>query len=207
MVLDFKAGIMLLKTILITKIIVQVGLVFGTISEKSELSYVSQNWHKTQVFISYNIKHSNQQIVDCIGTILSPRFILTTATCIELSVATSPNLQDAFVTKIYVDGTHMGLVVQALHQTDSIHKYKIEKFTIHPDFSPEKQFPDLAILKLTQDMAEIYLSSTVEKFYPQDSPGAYLLKVRTLTTKQPNYKYLLFTVDLHKQWKLCGYIK
>ena len=138
MVLDFKADIMILKTILITKIIVQIGLVFGyQMSEKSEHSYVSQNWHKTQVFISYNIKHSNQQIVDCIGTILSPRFILTTATCIELSVATSPNLQDAFVTKIYVDGTHMGLVVQALHQADSIHKYKIEKFTIHPDYKKQ----------------------------------------------------------------------
>ena len=179
MVLDFKAGIMFLKTILITKIIVQIGLVFGyQMSEKSELSYVSQNWHKTQVFISYNIKHSNQQIVDCIGTILSPRFILTTATCIELSVATSPNLQDAFVTKIYVDGTHMGLVVQALHQTDSIHKYKIEKFTIHPDFKrPERQFPDLAILKLTNglDLSDdaYMMTHKVVEFYPQDNPGAY----------------------------------
>ena len=170
---------MLLKTILITKIIIQIGLVFGyQMSEKSEHSYVSQNWHKTQVFISYNIKHSNQQIVDCIGTILSPRFILTTATCIELSVATSPNLQDAVVTKIYVDGTHMGLVVQALHQTDSIHQYKIEKFTIHPDFKrPERQFPDLAILKLTNglDLSDdaYMMTHKVVEFYPQDNPGAY----------------------------------
>ena len=178
MVLDFKAGIMLLKTILITKVIVQIGLVFGTISEKSEHSYVSQNWHKTQVFISYDIKHSNEQIVDCIGTILSTRFILTTATCIELSVATSPNLQDAVVTKIYADGTHMGLVVQALHQTDSIHKYKIEKFTIHPGFNPPgRQFPDLAILKLTNglDLSDdaYMMTHKVVEFYPQDNPGAY----------------------------------
>ena len=179
MVLDFKAGIMFLKTILITKIIVQIGLVFGyQMSEKSEHSYVSQNWHKTQVFISYNIQHSNEQIVDCIGTILSPRFILTTATCIELSVATSPNLKDAVVTKIYVDGTHMGLVVQALRQTDSIHKYKIEKFTIHPDFKrPERQFPNLAILKLTNslDLSDdaYMMTHKVVEFYPQDNPGAY----------------------------------
>ena len=169
---------MLLKTILITKVIVQIGLVFGTISEKSEHSYVSQNWHKTQVFISYDIKHSNEQIVDCIGTILSTRFILTTATCIELSVATSPNLQDAVVTKIYADGTHMGLVVQALHQTDSIHKYKIEKFTIHPGFNPPgRQFPDLAILKLTNglDLSDdaYMMTHKVVEFYPQDNPGAY----------------------------------
>ena len=185
--LDFKAGIMLLKTILITKIIVQVGLVFGTISEKSELSYVSQNWHKTQVFISYNIQHSNEQIVDCIGTILSTRFILTTATCIELSVATSPNLQDAVITKIYADGTHMGLVVQALHQTDSIHKYKIEKFTIHPDFKPPgRQFPDLAILKLTNglDLSDdaFMMTHKVVEFYPQDNPGVYQ-KLCILTKK------------------------
>ena len=181
MVLDFKAGIMLLKTILITKIIVQIGLVFGTISEKSEHSYVSQNWHKTQVFIFYNKEHSNEQIADCLGTILSPRFILTTASCIALSVGTSPSLQHAVITRIYTDPQG---------QKNDIVKYKIEKFTIHTDFSPEKQFPDLAILKLTKAMAEIYLSSSVEEFYPQDSPGAYLLKVRTLTSKQPNLQYL-----------------
>ena len=101
MVLDFKAGIMLLKTILITKVIVQIGLVFGTISEKSEHSYVSQNWHKTQVFIFYNKEHSNEQIADCLGTILSPRFILTTASCIALSIGTSPSLQHAVITRIY----------------------------------------------------------------------------------------------------------
>ena len=161
---------MLLKTILITKVIVQIGLVLGyRLSEKSEHSYVSQNWHKTQVFISYNIKHSNQQIVDCIGTLLSPRFILTTATCIALSVGTSPNLQNAVVTKICGVGNHIGPTA-----VNNINKYKIEKFTIHPDFSPEKQFPDLAILKLTKQMADYNFSSNVAEFYPQDSPGTYL---------------------------------
>ena len=186
---------MLFKIVLVAKLIIQIAsIVSMTMAENSEESYVSKNWHRTQVFIFYNSEHSNEQNVDCLGTVLSPRFILTTATCIALSVGTSPNLQHAVVTKICGVGNHIGPTA-----VNNINKYKIEKFTIHPDFSPEKQFPDLAILKLTQDMAEIYLSSMVEKFYPQDSPGAYLLKVRTLTSKQPNYKYLLFTVDLHKQ--------
>ena len=186
---------MLFKKVLIAKVIILIALMVSiTMAENSEQSYVSKNWHKTQVFIFYNSEHSNEQNVDCLGTVLSPRFILTTATCIALSVGTSPNLQHAVITKICGVGNHIGPTA-----VNTIDKYKIEKFTIHPDFSPEKQFPDLAILKLTQDMAEIYLSSTVEKFYPQDSPGAYLLKVRILTSKQPNYKYLLFTVDLHKQ--------
>ena len=139
---------------------------------------MSENWHKTQVFISYDINTSNEQIIDCIGTILSPRFILTTATCIHLSVATSPNLKDAVVTKIYVDGSHTSLAAQDPDQTDNIYKYQIEKFTIHPDYRlPDKKFPDLAILKLTNDIAlsdnAFMINKQVDEFYPQDSPGAY----------------------------------
>ena len=167
---------MLFKRTLIAKLIIQIGLVSVTISEPSEHSYVSENWHKTQVFISYDIKTSNEQTIDCIGTILSPRFILTTATCIHLSVATSPNLKDAVITKIYDAGIHIGLVNQAPDQTNNIDKYKIEKFTIHPDLKlPDRQFPDLAILKLTKDIAnsedENVMNQKVEEFYPLKNPG------------------------------------
>ena len=86
----------------VAKLIIQiVFLVSITISKKSEQRYVSENWHKTQVFIFYNKEHSNEQIADCLGTILSPRFILTTASCIALSVGTSPSLQHAVITRIY----------------------------------------------------------------------------------------------------------
>ena len=59
-----------------------------------------------------------------------------------------------------------------------IHKYQIEKFTIHPDYRlPDKEFPDLAILKLTNDITlsdDAYkINQQVDEFYPQDSPGAY----------------------------------
>ena len=88
-VLDFKAEIMMFERV--AKLIIQfVFLVSITISKKSEQRYVSENWHKTQVFIFYNKEHSNEQIANCLGTILSPRFILTTASCIALSVGTSP---------------------------------------------------------------------------------------------------------------------
>ena len=131
MVLDFKAEIMMFERV--AKLIIQiVFLVSITISKKSEQRYVSENWHKTQVFIFYNKEHSNEHIADCLGTILSPRFILTTASCIALSVGTSPSLQHAIVTRIYTD-------LQG--QKIFIFKYKIEKFTIHPDFSPEKAIP------------------------------------------------------------------
>ena len=72
---------MLFKKILLTKLIIQIGIMISiTNTEKSEKNIASENWHKTQVFIFYNKEHSNKQIVDCLGTILSPRFILTTAT-------------------------------------------------------------------------------------------------------------------------------
>ena len=165
---------MLFKRTLIAKLFIQIGLVSVTISKPSEHTYVSENWHKTQVFISYDIKTSNEQIIDCIGTILSPRFILTTATCIQLSFAIVPNLKDAVVTKIHVDGS-------------LIHKYQIEKFTIHPNYRlPDKEFPDLAILKLTNDIAlskDAYkINQQVVEFYPQDSPGAYLKDVNFNTS-------------------------
>ena len=71
--------------------------------------------------------------------------------CIKCSVAT---LQEAVITKIYDAGIHIGLVNQAPDQTNNIDKYKIEKYTIHPDLKlPDRQFPDLAILKLTKDIA------------------------------------------------------
>ena len=144
MVLDFKAEIMMFERV--AKLIIQiVFLVSITISKKSEQRYISENWHKTQVFIFYN----KEQIADCLGTILSPRFILTTASCIALSVGTSPSLQHSVVTRIYTD--FQG-------QKNDIVKYKIEKFTIHPDFSPEKQFPDLPILKLTKQMDDYNFS-------------------------------------------------
>ena len=121
--LDFKAEIMMFKRV--AKLIIQiVFLVSIAISKKSEQRYVSENWHKTQVFIFYNKEQSNEQIADCLGTILSPRFILTTASCIALSVGTSPSLQHSVVTRIYTDFQGQ--------KNDTV-KYKIEKFTMHPD--------------------------------------------------------------------------
>ena len=75
-------------------------------------------------------------------------------------------------------------------QKNDVIKYKIEKFTIHPDFSPEKQFPDLAILKLTKQIADYKFSSNVAEFYPQDSPGNYnnltYLSIETLNLEHQN---------------------
>jgi hypothetical protein len=149
-VFNIKAEIMLFKQLLITKLIIEIGLTMSmTPSEKSELSYVSKNWHKTQVFIFYDKKHSLDQVADCLGTILSPRFILTTAMCIALDIF---ELQHAVITVLGTD-SYKTLTPD---QTNKIDTYKIEKFTIHPDLSPpERKFPDLAILKLTKDIGFI----------------------------------------------------
>ena len=63
MVLDFKAEIMMFERV--AKLIIQiVFLVSITISKKSEQRYVSENWHKTQVFIFYDKEHSLDQVAD-----------------------------------------------------------------------------------------------------------------------------------------------
>ena len=158
---------MLFKRVLIAKLIIQIGFMVSlAISEDLELSYVSENWHKTQVFIFYHVEHSNKHFVDCVGTILSPRFILTTATCIGSYVGPLPEFQHAVVRKVK-------LVTP--DQTNNIDSYGIEKFTIHPDLKQRGKFPDLAILKLTKDIAnsedEYVMNQKVEEFYPLKNPG------------------------------------
>ena len=166
------------------------------ISEDSELSYVSKNLHKTQVFIFYDRAHSLDQVADCLGTILSPRFILTTAMCIETDIL---KLNHAVITKVLGTDSPRATAKQwfmdslktlAPNQTNKIDTYKVEKFTYHPDFKlPERNFPDFAILRLTKDIANsedaYVMNQKVEEFYPQDHPGVYFLKFISLIPKQP----------------------
>ena len=181
---------MLFKRTLIAKLVIQIGLrVSIVISENSELSYVSKILHKTQVFIFYDKVKSLDQVADCLGTILSPRFILTTAMCIELDIL---KLNHAVITKALGTDSHKTL---APDQTNNIDTYRIEKFTYHPDFKlPERNFPDFAILKLTKDIANsedaYVMSQKVEEFYPKDHVasdhlGVYFLKFISLILKQP----------------------
>ena len=174
---------MLFKHLLIAKLIVEIGLTMSmTPSEKAELSYVSRNWHKTQVFIFYDKEHSLDQVADCLGTILSPRFILTTAMCIALDIY---KLQHAVITVLGTD-SYKTLTPD---QTNKIDTYRVEKFTIHPDLSPpERIFPDLAILKLIKDIRFILnmINHKMVESDPLDNPGTYLLKYRALIPKQPH---------------------
>ena len=110
---------------------------------------------------------------------------MTRASCIALSVGISPSLQHNLVTRIYKDPQG---------QKNNIVKYKIEKFTIHPEFSPEKQFPDLAILKHTKQMADYNFSSNLAEFYPQDSPGT--LSIETLNLGHQNSQTAYISIYL-----------
>ena len=86
---------MLFKRVLIAKLIIQIGLRAAIATDL--YPNVSKNLHKTQVFIFYNKVQSPDQVADCLGTILSSRFILTTATCIELDTL---KLKHAVITKV-----------------------------------------------------------------------------------------------------------
>ena len=69
---------------IIVKVLIQIGLVAtGNIKDKNT---VSKNWHRTQVFIYYNRANFDEDHLDCLGTIVSRRFILTAATCVLNSV-------------------------------------------------------------------------------------------------------------------------
>ena len=150
-VLYFKAQNMLSRNLFMAKLLFQIGIaIAGNINPKEQKN-VSKNWHKTQVFIYYNKQHFVNYQMDCLGTILSTRFILTAATCILNSEV---RLKEVIILTVY----------------DS---YEIEKYTIHPDFLPDSITPDLAVVKLTKDIKskDLIFTKKVAHLYPQDRPS------------------------------------
>ena len=142
---------------------IQTGLSISPhLTINKEEKTVSQNWHRAQVFIYYNKAHFDVDHLDCLGTILSRRFILTAATCV---------LNSEFPLKKAI-----------IHHDKK--SYSIDKYTIPQNFDGDfSLFPDLAVLKLTKDMGNIFgklnkwivLKNRLINFYPQDKPeGNYL---------------------------------
>ena len=153
---------MLTKNLFIAKILVQIGVAIAandvqykeTIAEKSKHKYVSKNWHKTQVFIYYDYWRFLEDKLDCLGTILTRRYILTAATCVLNSDVL---LKDAIV----------------YHDKEN---YDIEKYIIHQKFDNGAIFPDLAVLSLKTDIKSKKLIAirTSIHFLAQDKPeGMY----------------------------------
>jgi hypothetical protein len=120
---------MLSNILFILNVLIQTGLSALTINEEEKM--VSKNWHRTQGFIYYNKANFDEDHLDCLGTILSHRFILTAATCIFNS---DVHLKNAII----------------YHDKKS---YGIDKYTVHLNFDGDfSLFPDLAVLKLTKDI-------------------------------------------------------
>ena len=149
---------MLPKILFIAKVLIQISLVTtGNVKDN-----VSKTWHRTQVFIYYNKANFDEDHLDCLGTILSRRFILTAATCVMNS---DVPLSNAIV----------------FHDKKS---YGIEKFTIHQNFDFRAIIPDLSVLKLTKDIESknVIVVRKLIHFYPQDkAKGIYSnMNVKTM---------------------------
>ena len=150
---------MLPKVLFILNVLIQTGLssvplkkLLPSLTINEEEKTVSKNWQRTQVFIYYNKENFDQDHLDCLGTILSRRFILTAATCVFNS---DDYLRNAIL----------------YHDKNS---YGIEKYTIPSSFDGDfSLFPDLAILKLTKNIKWnnwIVVRNRLINFYPQDNP-------------------------------------
>ena len=139
---------MLSNIVFILNVLIQTG--FSALTINQEEKVVSQNWHRTQGFIYYDKANFYRDHLDCLGTILSRRFILTAATC------------------IYNSDDHLKNAI-TYHDKKS---YGIEKYTIPGNFDGDfSLFPDLAVLKLTKDMKLnkwIVLKNKLIDYYPQD---------------------------------------
>ena len=164
---------MLANILFIINVLIQTGLSALTrpaLTINQEKA-VSQNWHRTQGFIYYNKANFDEDHLDCLGTILSRRFILTAATCIFNS---NVHLRNAII----------------YHDKKS---YGIEKYTIPRNFDGDfSLFPDLSVLKLTKDIKWnkwIVVTNRLINFYPQDNPeGMYLyLNVENLKYVVPSF--------------------
>ena len=92
--------------------------------------------------------------LDCLGTILTRRYILTAATCVLNS---DVSLKDAVV----------------YHDKEN---YDIEKYTVHQKFDKGAIFPDLAVLSLKTDIESKKLIAIrrIYEFHPQDKKGMNL---------------------------------
>ena len=149
---------MLAKNLFIAKILVQIAVAIASnVNLKDNDKHketVSKNWHKTQVFIYYDYWRFLEDKLDCLGTILTRRYILTAATCVLNS---DVSLKDAVV----------------YHDKEN---YDIEKYTIHQKFDKGAIFPDLAILSLRTDIESTKLIAIrrIYEFHPQDKKGMNL---------------------------------
>ena len=174
----FKGEKMLPNVLFILNVFIQTGLSAGPLQKllpsliiNQEEKAVSQNWHRTQGFIYYNKANFDEDHLDCLGTILSRRFILTAATCIFNS---DVHLKNAII----------------YHDKKS---YGIEKYSIPRNFDGDfSLFPDLAVLKLTKDIKKlnkwivkwIVVKNKLINYNPQDKlEGMYLVYLNLETLK------------------------
>ena len=163
------------KKLFIAKILIQIGIAIAA-NDVQHKETVSKNWHKTQVFIYYDYWRFMGDKLDCLGTILTRKFILTASTCILNS---DLPLEDAIV----------------YHNKEN---YDIEKYTVYPKFDKGAIVPDLAVLKLTKDIESKTLISLQKKFYmyPQDKPGTLNLNVKIVKFVLPTLFWALtFQID------------
>ena len=146
---------MLVKNLPIHSKVVQIGVaITSNVNLKADDKHketVSKNWHKTQVFIYYDYWRFLEDKLDCLGTILTRRYILTAATCVLNS---DVSLKDAVV----------------YHDKEN---YDIEKYTVHQKFEKGAIFPDLAVLSLGTDIESKKLITIrrIYEFHPQDKKG------------------------------------
>ena len=137
---------------------------------------VSKNWHKTQVFIYYDYRRFIKDKLDCLGSILTRRFILMAAACVLNS---DIHLEDAIV---YHDKQN----------------YNIEKYTVHQKFLKSAIFPDLAVVSLRTDieLKELIVFRRSVQFHPQEKAKG---KNKKLNVKIVKYIFPSFFLALPLQ--------
>ena len=171
---------MLTKNLFIAKILVQIGVAIASnVNLKDNDKHketVSKNWHKTQVFIYYDYWRFLEDKLDCLGTILTRRYILTAATCVLNS---DIPLKDAIV----------------YHDKEN---YDIEKYMVHQKFDKAAIFPDLAVLSLRThiESKKLIAIRTIYEFHPQDKKGMILnLNVKIVKYVFPSF-FLALTLQI-----------
>ena len=131
-----------------------------------------KDWPRSQVFIYYGtFKLKSYENPECLGTLLSPKLVLTSASCIlgclqifGLSVDENYcpiiNIRVAHAKKALIDDTRNWIWI------------KINDFKLRPKFNTEPDiYSNVALLRLDQKVATKNGITKLSVHRPQDVPG------------------------------------
>ena len=131
-----------------------------------------KDWPRSQVFIYYGtFKLKSYENPECLGTLLSPKIVLTSASCILGALQIfGLSVDEHYGPIINIRVVHAKKAL--IDETSNWIWMKINDFTLHSKFNTETDiYSSVAILRLDQKVATKNGIAKLRVHRPQDVPG------------------------------------